>query len=341
MRFQQFTKCVDASNYNGQSEYIQTTVPALLTTFGVTALLVAAAAEPWCYAFLAPIFAAVWILAYCRWWLYGRLICLPDPSAAVCCPGGRDPVVIGLVIEVATPNNSFLHIINPDPTSADTDYGISILPAPNHPGSTEQDRMTIENSMPYGFLMKEQAATHDIGLPFGSKTDTDPQTNQTSWVLHCELEGAGYQDLMLASMVALELAVAALAACLLFPPPAGWIIAIILAILSVLVDYTGIVVGHSDQASPADVNPALGEIHSGDILVIMGTWIYDTGHEGWNELHPVKLCERVGTWTGDWPPNIAMICNGSSTVTIESQQQPQNQWQVHPIIDGCQPVVIV
>jgi hypothetical protein len=27
--------------------------------------------------------------------------------------------------------------------------------------------------------------------------------------------------------------------------------------------------------------------------------------------------------------------------TLESQSLPQNQWRIHPIIDGCEPVVIV
>jgi hypothetical protein len=28
-------------------------------------------------------------------------------------------------------------------------------------------------------------------------------------------------------------------------------------------------------------------------------------------------------------------------VTLENQKQPENQWQVHPIIDGCQPPIVL
>src|SRR5262249_53135621 len=28
--------------------------------------------------------------------------------------------------------------------------------------------------------------------------------------------------------------------------------------------------------------------------VITGDWIYDSGHAGWNEIHPVKSCQVIG-----------------------------------------------
>ena len=54
-------------------------------------------------------------------------------------------------------------------------------------------------------------------------------------------------------------------------------------------------------------------------------------------------------WDGDWPANIqdlelqwaTALGQATSTETLQSQQQPQNQWQVHPILDGCQPPVII
>ena len=45
-----------------------------------------------------------------------------------------------------------------------------------------------------------------------------------------------------------------------------------------------------------------------DLLVVMGRWVYDAGHNneghGWNEIHAIKLCERIGRWDGAWPPDI-------------------------------------
>ena len=47
-----------------------------------------------------------------------------------------------------------------------------------------------------------------------------------------------------------------------------------------------------DDATDDDKNT--GTIYPGqDVLVVMGTWIYDSAHAGWNELHPVLHCQRV------------------------------------------------
>jgi DNA-binding NarL/FixJ family response regulator len=35
------------------------------------------------------------------------------------------------------------------------------------------------------------------------------------------------------------------------------------------------------------------------------------------------------------------LSDATSLVTLANQRLPQNQWRIHPIIDGCQPVVIV
>jgi hypothetical protein len=35
------------------------------------------------------------------------------------------------------------------------------------------------------------------------------------------------------------------------------------------------------------------------------------------------------------------ISDATSATTLASQKLPQNQWQVHPMLDGCQPVIIV
>ncbi|MGZ4869068.1 MAG: hypothetical protein ACXV2F_01730, partial [Halobacteriota archaeon] len=124
----------------------------------------------------------------------------------------------------------------------------------------------------------------------------------------------------------------------------------------------GGLIGLGDTGSPSDTNPSLGDLHTNDksqgglgadILIVMGRWVYDAGHNneglGWNELHPVKFCERIGKWDGDWPIDWpadlkdlekqweVAIGEASSSLTIEQQKKPENQWQVHPLIDGCDP----
>jgi len=34
-------------------------------------------------------------------------------------------------------------------------------------------------------------------------------------------------------------------------------------------------------------------VHAADL--VSGTWVYDSAHEGWNEIHPIKKCLRLGT----------------------------------------------
>jgi hypothetical protein len=349
MTFQQFTSCIDAQYFNKTSEKVQATVAA--TAVCAPLAVIPAFVSPWCLLCLIPIFAAAWLLAYCQWFLHGRLICLPDPTKPDS-TGGSDQMAIGMVIDIFAPKD------NTGLTKVDTDYSFGLLPAENQPGRTsETDRHDVETSVPYGFLVKGQNATNDIGLPFtGNLGGPDPNTGLTGWTLHCEFEGPGVRDLMLAAAIALQFGLAALFVCLLVPGWIGALIAFLLALLSLLGDFIGYEVAINDEASPAVENLPGSELHSGDLLVVMGAWVYDSGHNhdptpgGFNEIHPIKFCSYIGKWDGkDWPANIqdleaqwaTALGQATSTATLESQKQPQNQWQVHPIIDGCQPSGII
>lgn len=105
-----------------------------------------------------------------------------------------------------------------------------------------------------------------------------------------------------------------------------------------------------------------GDLKADDLVLIHGRWVYDAGHGGWNELHPVKhiqkipdksvcqwdkfdalyqrWCEEVGKvpqglgTTGGGPPS------GSSPQqqdTWVAQTRPENRWFFHPLVDGCEP----
>src|SRR5664279_5347789 len=338
--YKQYTTCIDAVYFNKSSVYVQSTIVAV----GIVTPLAAFAAlvDPLCLLALIPVFAAAWIVGYCYWFLHQRLICLPPP-ANLTGTGGSNQLAIGMVIDTLPPSgNSF-------PDSLDTDYSFGLLIAPNNPGDPQS---VVEASSPYGFLVTEQPATHNIGMPYTGHPGTYLPTGQTAETLHCEFEGAGVYDFLLAASISLAVAIAAFMVCLLVPFPVGAIIALILAILSLLGLATGAIIGSNDNASPSDETPALGsDLHAGYILVVAGAWVYDSGHQpsGWNEIHPIKFCSPLGHYDGEWPANLndleafwaTALGDATSTTTIELQKQPQNQWQVHPILDGCQPVVIV
>ncbi|HEY0785111.1 MAG TPA: hypothetical protein VGD62_04520 [Acidobacteriaceae bacterium] len=338
--YKRYTTCIDAAFFDKSSVYVQATIVSagVVTPLGVMAALV----DPLCLLALIPVAAAAWIVGYCYWFLHQRLICLPPPLNLTQ-PDGSDQLAIGMVIDLLPPSG------NTFPDSLDTDYSFGLLIAPNLPGDSQA---AVDASTPYGFLVSQQPATQNIGMPFTGHPGTYQPTGQIAETFHCEFEGAGVHDFLLAASVSLAVAIAAFFVCLFVPFPLGAILALILALLSLIVLAIGAAVGANDYASPADENPALGgELHPGDILVVAGSWVYDSGHQpsGWNEIHPIKFCTPLCNCKGVWPPDLndleafwaTALGDATSTTTIELQNQPQNQWQVHPLLDGCEPVVLV
>src|SRR5687768_2341914 len=116
MAFNQKTVCVTPSNYTTMDKYIKATIIAL-TGSGIGALIAGAAGMPWCIPFALTIGASLWLIAYCEWWLYGRLICL-----------GGDFTAIGMLVSTEPPGNKSF------PDSLDTDFSINLLLASNPPG---------------------------------------------------------------------------------------------------------------------------------------------------------------------------------------------------------------
>jgi hypothetical protein len=344
MAYRQYTQCVDIENFDpatlGNGKYTQAALQGLKITLpaGVfTALLaIAGAASGWCLLLLIEVWAIASVVGFCYWWLYRRLICIPAPPDHPADSAG-DHLAIGLLINIEPPGSGdFL-------ANIDNDYSIGILPCPLPPGAS---RAQVVAGSPYGYLVEEQPVTMDHGLPYAGEQAVCPGSpaSERSEVLHCEFEGRGMYDMFLAAQAALFLAVAALFACLM--PGLGWIVAVILAILAALGIVAGWAIGQFDQADPNDVNPNIGELHPcADTLLLKGHWVYDSFHTGAYELHPVTFCcitscppKDVIMLKDRWE---AAINDATSPATLASQQLPQNQWQVHPLIDGCQPTVIV
>jgi hypothetical protein len=98
-----------------------------------------------------------------------------------------------------------------------------------------------------------------------------------------------------------------------------------------------------------------GSLSRGDLVAIHGRWVYDAGHQGQNELHPVKTIQKVpehsardeaaiSAWCkriGEVPPagsdaHTQGLTPDQQTVR-DAQLRPENRWIFHPAIDGCQP----
>jgi hypothetical protein len=310
---------------------------------------VLAAGKPWCELFLIEIFGLAFTIAYCRNFLYERLICLGD---------GNDVDAVGVV----------LHISPPPPFTKfdwDNDYSINLLL-----GCTplNEKQAEAENEEPYGYLIKPQPEILALqpetpGYPPEGYHIYDKVTDTDSATLHAEFEGAGNYQLMQMAQGMMGFAIAAIFACVFLPFPADVIVSLGLGFLALLGFLLGAIVSKfARPGSPSDVNPEInslqtmtgpGENNQGvgaDVVYIRGTWVYDPLHSGWNEIHPIKVCTSMGKWNGDW----SIQCNNDiilrlrkafqdaqSDETRGNQSRPEHQWQVHPSLDGCDPGIIL
>jgi hypothetical protein len=348
------------------------------------------------------------IIGYCRWWLYDRLICL-----------NGDRCAIGLLGVVEPPENKSGF------DKFDTDYSINLVLAPHQYAELPPDYLTTPHPPPppsmdpkewaeekfqealhrqiaddgmQGVLIKETNTTGDEKTLLGAKRYdflgyfSTIGGSSVKYLyqpyLHCEFEGGGIIDLMHAAEAALAFATAAAVVCAI--PVVGWIACTILSAIALIISLVGIFNALNNKGVPSVYDPVTGQtssaLHPGhDILFVKGTWVFDTAHEGWNEIHPIKECQLVakaryassdvvdwdyaiasylvaqGRWqwdatdpaslkpikldgppkSGDWTNWVQSWCDhvasASSPLTVANQGRSENQWQVHPEIDGCRP----
>lgn len=327
MGYRQYTTCCQPKDWQSMAAYTAWAVgplTAVALPFIVTA--------GWCIPFWLLVLAAAGVVAACDWWLNVRLVCL-----------GGDESVVGMIVSVE-PSRGKTEFFG----ELDTDYSINLCVYPNLPGVSQA---AAEASVPYGRLLVEtQGIKDNVGYFRGESAPVPGLPNMpTTAVLHAEFEGAGLHDFRIGALVALGLAIAALIACAAIPPPWGYIVAAILALLAFLAGLIGYLVGDHDYTDPGDgAIPA--EIHQpdsqgfgSDLMYVSGRWVFDSFHEGWNEIHPVKVCTPLGTWNGAWPTDIgdrkARADQGFKDANDPSTKTHQNdhkwRWTVHPYIDGC------
>lgn len=329
--YRQYTRCCRPQDWTSLVNYMIGATATLLTV-----ALVTIAIAGWCALFYLGVAAAAEAVAACTWWLNKRLVCLG---------GDRSAVGMLVAIEPAVGKSGYFGEL-------DTDYSINLLLYPNLPGVSQAD---AEISSPYGELIKEQQGIIDfVGFFQGEKAKEPadpPEGGRESAVLHAEFEGAGVHDFLIGASISLGLYIAAIIACAAIPPPWGVLLAGLLALLALLAWFLSHAVGASDYGAPRDVKGAPSELHTNDkktsigaeLLYVQGTWVFDSFHEGWNEIHPIKKCTSVGKWNGAWPADIPEIAkklddgfaDASDPSTIARQQEPPNRWEIHPLIDGC------
>jgi hypothetical protein len=107
----------------------------------------------------------------------------------------------------------------------------------------------------------------------------------------------------------------------------------------------------------------MGAIATTDIVIVKGNWVYDSLHDGWNEIHAIHACQVIGsmpdgkTWPAqidtpdgftdilglDTPENVARaigvwclaLRQAEDAEDGGNRDDPQNNWVLHPLVDGC------
>lgn len=306
MSFVQRTECVNVD------DKLLPVNPSVLVALGAIAALLTTV-------FLTPYAAIPFLLiiiGYCRWWLYDRLVCL-----------GGDECAIGLVGKVEPPANKSGF------DQFDTDYSINLVLAPHQPQELPPGYLgtplppkpffmdpkewaevqfkaalhrQIADDGLQGRLIRETSTTGDRKTVFNTKRyDFEGYFSTIGGsavlyhhqpYLHCEFEGEGVWKLLNAAELALAFATAAAVVCTI--PVIGWIACFVLEAIAGVIALAGLFNALNDEAEPSVYDPLTGQtskdVHSGsDILFVRGTWVFDTAHEGWNEIHPIKSCLRV------------------------------------------------
>ena len=341
MAFKQYTKCIEPSKYKPNRIAIILGYGAVA---GSTATGMISLSGRWdCWPIVPEIIGMAMVVGYCENWLYARLLCL-----------GGDVDCVGAIVSIEPPSADLIFSSGDDVFDLDwdTDYSINLLLENCEFGISQAD---AEKKDPYGYLLAPQNTVTAIGLKTPGYTAEDKKgTMLKSAVLHAEFEGAGNYILLQAADAALGLAFGALLACFLLPFP----LSLISALLPLLVLIIGALFGNYSSGSPSDVGVE-GELEGNsennngmgfgaDIVYVQGTWVYDPLHEGWNEIHPIKICTKVGKWDGSWStsPDVILRIKKAFEVaqadeTRINQARPEHQWQLHPVLDGCASDIIL
>lgn len=299
--------------------------------------------------------------------LGGKLICL-----------GGDKLAIGSVLTVEQPGSKNGIIEN-----IDDDLSINILLCPYHevkfdpdptinfmatnlPDIDKSDPHPPPNSIHFqDYLVYEQTASKQHG-PEVVYTGYESGEFHFKPNLHIELEGARISNMYTAFLAAWAILVlAALAAAAAMAVPGiGWLLAILIMLFGAIVagGIAAITYVASSDGSTDDVDPSIGELHVGDMLIAYGTWTYDAGHNydkkaGWNELHPVKFLSKRNLLKRDaegYPYKIPTNSCLDAKEATEWQKKIEEALNMpdlrgaegtnsligskyHPLIDGCDP----
>lgn len=386
----QYTSCVEAANFKPLNKALIGTLAALIVaggigaifSFGITALI--------------SIAALVQLLRYVLdFMLNGKLICLhrnaPD------CHCGSDGTTVCAIGEVADTEEIGEDKNSIEDVDNDYSMNVILAPFDLRSlvltGDADKIHAAVTATEPQGDLLREQpgmpkfsgyfrtmvyqltdnkyhAWTEIVGRDYGYFGVIGPDQQEAYgdylvknvWLqpkkasiptLHCEFEGTRIRD-MLAAIEAFSLGgkwckenwltrFACVVLQTIFAP---------LALAAV-----GIAWAAAKDGTPEGALVGGGTISSKEWVVLRGRWVYDGGHQGWNEVHATRVVQKVDRkdvpsdpaafrdYWKRWCERLGEVPHAGTTsaaltpeqqTVADNQQAPENQWVLHPEVDGCE-----
>ena len=295
---------------------------------------------------------ALWIAAVfdlCRYLSGGKLIC---HDLKVC--------VIGRIVQLIPVGQDKSGL-----EQMDDDFTFNIVMSPHASTESVSD---IAATDPYqGKYIQPQPGPMSLGLGYEGESVKFTNLTDDTEVLHCEVKGCRVHDVcVVLKLLAFPTAAAAVICSI---PVIGWVACLIalaaVALLTLIVggivwaathngDLNDVLDPNSGFPEAADPDTGLG----GDVVLVRGDWVYDAGHAGWNEIHPVRYVQKLEIPTefhGDNPADTVLVerfkreildpwcfevAKTDDPQVRAEQDKPENSWHIHPWIDGCHVDVI-
>jgi hypothetical protein len=365
MAYKEYTKCVKPADFSNFGFNMVGYIAHLSLLFGVVWATTAAILIGGPIAISIAIAITFEAIIVMRWFLYGRLICLGDPG--VCS-------VIGIVVHHSASDPALTE------SRGDNDYNMNLLLAPLSPADYADLRPEFRApneywDPPQGHLLEKNQAVLNIGMGY-------PSNDSYLKTLHIEFEGDGVYNLLQLAYVTMAFLLAMLALWALGAGIGASIVALFVFILAFILPALGLTLwtppGAPGSGNPIDVDDSFGNyalnLKPGDVVVVRGQWVYDSGHNGWNEIHPVRHGQVIGTlrkqddiddeqWRKrTWADFSYTEANAGSPGFVlpdefdrfqqhwcgalddaksanddRSRDKPENDWGLHPFVDGCVP----
>lgn len=342
-------KCVHKNDYKGLGAIPLAILSGTMLIVDIVVAIFAGSAIPGLGIISAVVFIAA-VFDLCAYLSGGKSVCLEEYACTI----GR----IMEFIPVGADKSGF--------EKMDDDFTFNILPAPHSPVELLAEIVATD---PYqGKFMEEQSESRDLGLPYAGESVKFTNIDHDTEVLHCEVKGCRVHDVcvVLKAMSFAGLGVAIFCEI----PIIGWIACLIAAAIWVAVTAAAVAIAWAATHN-GDINdvydPAAGALtaadpttgEGGDVIIVKGDWSFDAGHSGWNEIHPVRHVQKlvvpdiyrsmakasqelVEAFKRDFlDPWCFHVRQADDPAVKKSQEEPENEWHIHPLIDGCRPPVII